>query len=101
MDHARGDFTTIRDGGVGADQQIVTAGPYRMLRHPGYAGGLLALTGLGVVYGNWIGLAGFSLSCLTIVLWRIHIEETALLSTAGSAYRQYAEHHKRLIPLIW
>jgi protein-S-isoprenylcysteine O-methyltransferase Ste14 len=25
---------------VSADRQVVTAGPYRLLRHPGYAGGL-------------------------------------------------------------
>jgi protein-S-isoprenylcysteine O-methyltransferase Ste14 len=41
------------------------------------------------------------LSCLAIILWRIHIEETALPSTAGDRYRLYADHHKRLIPLIW
>jgi len=48
-----------------------------------------------------VGLAGFTLPCLAIILWRIHIEEAALLGTAGEPYRRYAEHHKRLIPLIW
>ncbi|MGI9148455.1 MAG: methyltransferase family protein [Chloroflexota bacterium] len=86
---------------VSPDQQIVTAGPYRMLRHPGYAGGLLAMIGIGVIYSNWVGLAGFTLSCLAIILWRIRIEETALLRNAGHSYRVYASHHKRLIPLIW
>jgi protein-S-isoprenylcysteine O-methyltransferase Ste14 len=85
---------------VSPDQQIVTRGPYRMLRHPGYAGGLLTMIGIGVIYSNWVGLAGFTLSCLTMVLWRIHIEEAAL-STAGDPYRLYAAHRKRLIPLIW
>ncbi|MGO9820723.1 MAG: methyltransferase family protein [Solirubrobacteraceae bacterium] len=86
---------------VSRDQQVVTQGPYRVLRHPGYVGGLLALIGLGVIYSNWVGLAGFACSALVIVLWRIHIEETALLRTAGEPYRLYAAHHKRLIPLIW
>jgi protein-S-isoprenylcysteine O-methyltransferase Ste14 len=86
---------------VSADQQVVTAGPYGMLRHPGYAGGLLAMIGIGVIYSNWAGLAGFTLSCLAIVLWRIHIEETALLLTAGDSYRVYASDRKRLIPLVW
>lgn len=86
---------------VSPDQQIVTAGPYHALRHPGYAGGLLAMIGIGVIYSNWVGLAGFALSCLAIIVWRIHIEETALLRTAGERYRLYAAHHKRLIPLIW
>ena len=86
---------------VSPEQQIITAGPYRLLRHPGYAGGLLAMIGIGVIYSNWIGLAVISLSSLAITVWRIHIEEAALLGTAGDPYRHYAEHHKRLMPLIW
>jgi protein-S-isoprenylcysteine O-methyltransferase Ste14 len=86
---------------VSSDQQVVTVGPYRVLRHPGYAGGLLAMIGMGVVYANWVGLAGFAVPCLIIVIWRIHIEEAALLGTAGDPYRSYAAHHKRLLPLIW
>jgi protein-S-isoprenylcysteine O-methyltransferase Ste14 len=86
---------------VSRDQQIVTRGPYRALRHPGYAGGLLAMIGIGVIYSNWVGLAGFALPSLAIIVWRIHIEENALLRTAGEPYRRYASHRKRLIPLIW
>lgn len=86
---------------VSADQQVIAAGPYRVLRHPGYAGGLLALLGLGVIFSNWVGLAGFVLPAGVIVLWRIHIEETALLRTAGDSYRRYAAEHKRLIPHVW
>jgi protein-S-isoprenylcysteine O-methyltransferase Ste14 len=86
---------------VSSDQQVVTVGPYSVLRHPGYAGGLLAMIGIGVVYANWVGLAGFAVPCLIIIIWRIHIEEAALLGTAGDPYRSYAAHHKRLLPLIW
>jgi protein-S-isoprenylcysteine O-methyltransferase Ste14 len=86
---------------VSTDQQVVSGGPYRVLRHPGYAGGLLVMIGIGVLYSNWVGLAGFVLPALAIILWRIQIEEAALLSTAGDPYRSYAAHHKRLVPLIW
>jgi protein-S-isoprenylcysteine O-methyltransferase Ste14 len=86
---------------VSAEQNVVTRGPYRVLRHPGYTGGLLAMIGTGVIYANWVGLAGFVLPCLVIVIWRIGIEEAALLRTSGPAYRAYAAHHKRLVPLIW
>jgi protein-S-isoprenylcysteine O-methyltransferase Ste14 len=86
---------------VSSDQQVVTSGPYRVLRHPGYAGGLMAMVGIGVVYANWIGLAGFALPCLIIIVWRIRIEEAALSRTAGEQYRTYAARHKRLVPLIW
>ena len=39
------------------DQAVVTSGPYRLLRHPGYAGAALALAGLGLAMGNWVSLA--------------------------------------------
>ncbi len=86
---------------VSVDQQVVQTGPYRWLRHPGYAGGLLAMIGIGVIYANWVGLAGFVVPCLVIIVWRIRIEEAALLHTAGAPYRAYAARHKRLLPLIW
>jgi protein-S-isoprenylcysteine O-methyltransferase Ste14 len=86
---------------VSSDQEVVTRGPYRALRHPGYAGGLLAVIGIGVIYANWVGLAGWGLPCLLIIIWRIRIEEAALFKTAGAPYRAYAAHHKRLVPLVW
>lgn len=86
---------------VSPDQQVVTAGPYRLLRHPGYAGGLLATTGVGLQFGNWVSLAVLTLLTTAIILWRIHIEENALLTTVNDRYRSYALHHKRLVPLVW
>ncbi len=86
---------------VSIDQDVVTRGPYRVLRHPGYTGGLLAIIGIGVIYANWVGLAGWILPCLVIIIWRIRIEEAALFKTAGAGYRAYAAHHKRLVPLVW
>ena len=85
---------------VGPSEEVVTRGPYRALRHPGYTGGLLAVIGIGVVYANWVGLAGWVLPCLAIIVWRIRIEEAALFKT-GAAYRAYAAHRKRLVPLVW
>jgi protein-S-isoprenylcysteine O-methyltransferase Ste14 len=48
---------------VSPDQPVVTAGPYRVLRHPGYAGGLLAMIGFGVLYGNWVSFAVIAVPC--------------------------------------
>lgn len=82
-------------------QPVITSGPYRLLRHPGYAGGLLATIGIGVMWGNWVGLATLAVFVTVFVLWRIHTEETALLATLDGEYRAYAAHHKRLVPLVW
>lgn len=40
-----------------ADQPVITNGPYRFVRHPGYSGVLLVVLGAGLVTGNWVGLA--------------------------------------------
>jgi protein-S-isoprenylcysteine O-methyltransferase Ste14 len=84
-----------------ANQPVITTGPYRLVRHPGYTGVLLVVLGAGAVSGNWLGLAGWTLLVMLPLLYRIHVEEHALLNTLGDPYRSYAAHHKRLIPLVW
>lgn len=86
---------------VSSDQPVITAGPYRLLRHPSYTGILLACAGVGLASANWAGLAAMALLPLAVILWRIHIEENALMTTLGDRYRAYASHHKRLVPLFW
>lgn len=86
---------------VSPDQPVVAAGPYRLLRHPGYAGGLLATIAIGVLWGNWVSLATIALPLLVIIVWRIRTEESALLATLDDRYRAYASNHKRLVPLVW
>jgi protein-S-isoprenylcysteine O-methyltransferase Ste14 len=86
---------------VSSDQPVVANGPYRVLRHPGYTGLLLACAGVGLTAANWASVAGMTLLPLAAILWRIHIEEGALLTTLGDRYRCYALQHKRLVPLVW
>jgi protein-S-isoprenylcysteine O-methyltransferase Ste14 len=86
---------------VSSDQPVITAGPYRVLRHPSYTGFLLACAGVGLASANWVAMAAMVLLPLAPLLWRIHAEEHALLATLGDRYRGYAGQHKRLVPLIW
>jgi protein-S-isoprenylcysteine O-methyltransferase Ste14 len=83
------------------DQPVITSGPYRFVRHPGYTGVILVVLGAGLIAGNWLGLAGWALLVIAPLLYRIHIEENALLSALGDRYAAYAAHHKRLVPLVW
>ena len=46
-------------------------------------------------------MAVFVMAWVAIIAWRIHIEETALLSALGDKYRSYALDGKRLLPLVW
>ena len=86
---------------VSSDQPVIATGPYRVLRHPSYAGLILAGLGVGLASANWAGLAGLMLLSITALLWRIRIEESALMATLGDRYRAYAAQHKRLVPLVW
>lgn len=83
------------------DQSVITAGPYRFLRHPGYAGGALAMAGVGLVMGNWVSLAAIVVVPLVGTINRIRVEEAALLETLGSDYRSFATSRKRLVPFVW
>lgn len=89
---------TIQTSG---DQPVITAGPYRAIRHPSYAGLLLVILAVGLLIGNW-----WSLLCLTAattggLVFRIRVEERALTQTIGADYRTYAATHKRLVPFVW
>jgi protein-S-isoprenylcysteine O-methyltransferase Ste14 len=83
------------------DQPVVATGPYRVLRHPSYAGLLVALGGIGLGYGNWLSLAALLALPLGGLLYRIRVEEAALAATLGAAYTTYADRRKRLIPWVW
>jgi protein-S-isoprenylcysteine O-methyltransferase Ste14 len=86
---------------VSPAQPVVTAGPYRLLRHPGHAGQLLFCIGIGLAAANWAGLAAMTVLPLGLIVWRIRIEETALVTALGERYRRYASGRKRLVPLVW
>jgi protein-S-isoprenylcysteine O-methyltransferase Ste14 len=86
---------------VSADQPVISTGPYRVLRHPSYTGVIMAALGIGLAAANWAGLAVIMALIITPLLWRIHVEEKALLVTLGDRYRGYAAQHKRLVPLVW
>jgi len=84
-----------------AQQQVITAGPYRVIRHPSYAGGVLILAGVGLALGNWLSLAANLVIPLIGVINRIEVEERALRATLGDAYASYASQRKRLVPYLW
>jgi protein-S-isoprenylcysteine O-methyltransferase Ste14 len=83
------------------DQPVIDRGPYRAVRHPSYAGLLLAVLGLALFIENWLSVAGLVVAVGGGLVFRIHVEERALLDNLGDAYRDYAATHKRLIPFVW
>ncbi len=86
---------------VSADQPLVSTGPYRLLRHPGHAGMLLACVGVGALTANVVVLVAQAMLSLAFVLWWTRVEENAMLAALGSRYRGYAASRKRFMPLLW
>ncbi len=83
------------------DQPVITSGPYRVLRHPGYAGIVLAVIGLGLFTRNYLSLVALTVAVTCGLVYRIQVEEQALVAALGEKYRRYAESHRRLVPFIW
>jgi protein-S-isoprenylcysteine O-methyltransferase len=81
--------------------EVVRRGPYRVLRHPAYAGSLLAVVGIGVVFGSWLTLAVCVVPIAAGLVRRIRIEEAALEVALGDPYREYEHSTSRLLPGIW
>lgn len=83
------------------DQPLITGGPYRFVRHPGYLGLLLCYTGLGIAYGNPVSLLALVGGLSVGLAYRIRVEEAALRRARGAAFDAYAAGRKRLVPFVW
>jgi len=86
---------------VQANQPIVAVGAYAWVRHPSYTGGILSNTGLGIALGNWMSALVLLAVSVALYLYRIKVEERALLATIGDPYRTFCATRKRLIPGVY
>jgi protein-S-isoprenylcysteine O-methyltransferase Ste14 len=81
-------------------QQFIRSGPYAIVRHPIYAGMLLALLGTTLVASTVGSLLGFVLAIIS--LWqKACIEEQFLMIEFGEQYSKYQSEVKFLIPFIY
>jgi protein-S-isoprenylcysteine O-methyltransferase Ste14 len=82
-------------------QKVIQKGPYKWIRHPSYSGIILFCIGYGLAVQNWLSLI-IAISLPTIaLLYRIKIEEEALVKGIGIEYEAYQKKTKKLIPGIW
>ena len=86
---------------IAADHKVVDTGPYRLVRHPSYAGALVAFLGLGICFENTASLVVIVVPITLAFLRRIAVEEAALTRALGSEYSAYAARTKRLIPWVY
>jgi protein-S-isoprenylcysteine O-methyltransferase len=83
-----------------ADQPVIRTGPYRLVRHPSYTAGMMMNIGVGVALGSWLSFAILTIGTIATYLYRVRVEEWALLDTIGEPYRSYMRESKRFIPYI-
>lgn len=79
---------------------VVTGGPYRVVRHPSYAGGVLATLGIPLLLNSWWAfIPALGVVVLTIVRTRL---EDRTLQKELPGYAAYARRTRfRLMPGVW
>lgn len=80
--------------------ELVTAGPYRRIRHPLYTTGIALFLALGLMAGSWFVLLAAGVVLLLLRLLVIPREEQALLEKFGERYGEYVKRTGRLVPRL-
>ena len=79
---------------------VMTGGPYRYVRHPGYVGGILFQLGAPLLLGSLWALVPVGLTICFLVV-RTALEDRTLLNELDG-YREYAGQTRyRLLPGVW
>ncbi len=78
--------------------RLIRTGPYRFVRHPSYTGALLTVSGVAMVLGSSIGSVLVIALCVPAYLYRIRVEEAALIGAFGSDYVRFRQTTGALFP---
>lgn len=80
--------------------ELITSGPYAIVRHPIYTGLLLAFTGTALHRGDWCGVLAVAIAFGAF--WRkLRFEERWMLDQFGEAYRAYCRRVAALLPRVF
>lgn len=83
------------------DHDLITAGPYSIVRHPSYLGALIAFVGIAVFLNSLVGTIFTIVAMIIAYTVRINAEEKALIGLFGSVYTNYQNKTKKIIPFLW
>jgi len=81
-------------------QRVIQQGPYRLVRHPSYSGGMLMHIGCGLALTNWMAALVLFVTTGLGYLYRVQVEERALIKGLGEEYRAYTQRTKRFVPYV-
>jgi protein-S-isoprenylcysteine O-methyltransferase Ste14 len=83
---------------VVANQKVIKEGIYHVVHHPAYTGMLMIYAGFVLSLGTWAGTLAALAPISAATLYRIRVEEKALLEGIEEEYRVYMQQTWRLIP---
>jgi protein-S-isoprenylcysteine O-methyltransferase Ste14 len=82
------------------EQRVISTGPYALVRHPMYAGGLVLLAGVPLALGSWWGLL-IMVAMVPALIWRL-LDEEKFLARNLPGYPEYQNKVRyRLLPGVW
>jgi protein-S-isoprenylcysteine O-methyltransferase Ste14 len=82
-------------------QHVIDSGPYAVVRHPGYVGGILFMVGSGIALGSWLAWAILAAATAPFLMYRV-VTEDRVLQTELPGYGDYAGRVRwRLVPGVW
>jgi len=81
-------------------QEVISSGPYRIVRHPMYLGGSVMFLFTPLALGSYFALPAFAL-LIPVVVLRL-LNEEKILRQELPGYAEYCLNtHFRLVPYIW
>lgn len=81
------------------DHELITTGPYAVVRHPIYTGILIGFVGMAIAISQARGFIVFVL--IFLALWlKLRIEEKWMRSQFGETYATYARQTAALVPYL-
>jgi len=82
------------------NQEVVTTGPYGIVRHPGYIAGIISFLAVPLILGSWWGLVPSTMLAIALVI-RTALEDSTLQKELPG-YNEYTKTTRyRLIPWVW
>ncbi len=82
------------------DHELVTSGPYALVRHPIYTGLLFGFLGSAIALGQWRGLLAVAIVYVAL-LRKYKLEERWMRERFGVAYDAYRTRVKALVPFLF
>jgi protein-S-isoprenylcysteine O-methyltransferase Ste14 len=97
---AMGEQFTVRLR-VDPAHRLVTSGPYRIVRHPNYAGLALVAFGTATIFHSATAVLAAAIVWMPVLLMRVVQEEHALARSLGRSYEAYRKHTWCLVPGVY